>query len=316
MAFGLATCQPAEETQQVSMFPGVELTPYATSTLNPTVTSTPVTAPTATMIPTITPTPITYTVKSSDTLFSIAAKNGLTLDEIKAANPAVDPYLLHAGMTILIPAAGGQQNQATQSAPVSTPYPLTLGEPQCMASLTGGLYCFVEITNGQEITIGNITADFILTDQENGDTLTQAALVPLNRIDSGSKLPLFAYFPPPVIDAPVVALQLDSAMSLSESGSSSTTQPAVLLEDPEIALSANGLSAVVSTQAVIEPDGGTVGRIWVAAVAYDAQGNIVGIRRFESNNSSNPGEAVSFTLNIYSIGGKIDRVELFGEVNS
>lgn len=54
------------------------------------------------------PTPTVYTVKKGDTLSKIAARNGLTLDELLAANPDIkNPNKVGEGQQIIIPAPGG-----------------------------------------------------------------------------------------------------------------------------------------------------------------------------------------------------------------
>lgn len=315
LIFLLSACQTVEETPQTSLFPGMGLTPFATNTLTPTVTSTPQNAPTATLAPTITPTPITYTIKGNDTLFSLAAKNGLTLDEIRTANPSINPYLLGPGTIIIIPAPSGKTSTQVV-APDTTPYPLTIVEPGCTPSLSGGFYCFAELTNDQDLMLGNITAEFRLANPANNEVLTQKALVPLNRIASGGSLPLFAYFPPPVAANSVVSLMINSAASVGQSDPSSAFHSAVVkVDNSEVLISANGLSVAVTSQAMFEGVDGVTGKIWIAAVAYDSTNQVVGIRRFTSDSAVNPGERVPFSLNVYSIGGKIDRVDLFGEVN-
>lgn len=300
----------------MSLFPGEALTPYATSTVTPIATATLASAPTETPVPTMTSTPRTHVVQGNDTLFEIAAKNGLTLDEIKAANPDVNPYLLGPGTVIIIPAPNGQTAAPTQNLPDVTPWPMTFSNPQCTPSLTGGFYCFAELINPQPMMADSLSARFTLTDPATGEVAAQPALVPLNRLSSGASLPLFAYFPPPVAVSPQVGLQLLTATSVNQTGTPTPLQSAVVTVDQsDIKISANGLSAVVTTQAKFDGVEGVTGKIWIAAVAYDASGNIVGIRRFVSPNAVNPGEWTPFTLNIYSIGEKIEKVELFGEVN-
>ncbi len=312
LGVSLAACQKAgTTTQPPSFFPGLELTPYVTSTATGTATATSEFVPTNTIEPTITATPITYTVKQGDTLFSIAANHGLTTAEIKAANPTVNPYLVAPGMVILIPAPGGAGSTAataTQSAPAATPYPLTVSEPKCTPSLTGGLYCFADLLNEQDQTAGGITAEFQLVNPQTSEVIRQEAMVPLNRINSGKSLPLFAYFAPPVAAEPQVRVNLLSAVSANQGGG-------VSVQNPEISISSNGLTAAVSGSALLDAAQSAASKVWVAAVAYDEQGSVVGIRRFMSLEAVNPGASVDFSLNVYSIAGKILRVELFGEAN-
>lgn len=310
----LSGCQAGEETQAPSLFGGAELTPFATTTLTPTITSTPYDAPTATHAPTITPTPFIYTVKANDVMFSIAARNGISIESLKAANPDVNPYLLTEGMKLVIP--GIQDPAGTQAAPVSTPYPILLSDPNCAPALSGGMYCFANLINEQPLMARNISAEFILTDPASGNTLTRDALVPLNRLPSGGELPLFAYFESPVFANPVVSLRLITATSLEPNGTLTPLQSAVVVvTDPGVVIAPDGLSAVVNPVVIINGAEGLSGRMMVAAVAYDDQNQVVGIRRYESKDAISVGENVTFRLNIYSIGGRIERIEFFGEIN-
>ena len=50
------------------------------------------------------PTPVLYTIKKGDTLSKVAAANGITLDELLAANPSIkDPNKIGLGQQIIIP---------------------------------------------------------------------------------------------------------------------------------------------------------------------------------------------------------------------
>jgi hypothetical protein len=62
--------------------------------------------PSVSLAPTVAPapTPVLYTIKRGDTLSKIATANGLTLDELLAANPAIkDPNKIGLGQQIIIP---------------------------------------------------------------------------------------------------------------------------------------------------------------------------------------------------------------------
>lgn len=56
---------------------------------------------------------ITYTVKANDTLWEIASRYGLFVNDLLAANPGVDPQRLRIGQPLRIPSAGN----AGQAAP-------------------------------------------------------------------------------------------------------------------------------------------------------------------------------------------------------
>jgi hypothetical protein len=64
-------------------------------------------APSASVAPTVppAPTPVLYTIKKGDTLSKIATANGITIEELLAANPSIkDPNKIGLGQQIIIPA--------------------------------------------------------------------------------------------------------------------------------------------------------------------------------------------------------------------
>jgi Predicted glycosyl hydrolase len=280
------------------------LTPYATATETPLPTATSATAPTATSLPTATATPQVYVLKGNETLWTIAAKAGLTLDEIKAANPGINPYSLRAGMKIVIPAASASGTEQAGITP--TAVPLGVSTPNCTPSLTGGEYCFASVSNDQSFIIQNFSAQFVLTDSKSGETQAVQALLPLDHLTAGGKLPIFAYFPPPVPAAFTAQVQVQSAAA--DSTTASTYLP--LTVDSKADIADDALSAVVSGTVTSAK---AASQYWLAAVAYDAQGNIVAVRQLSNKKKLAAGDNASFTLYVYSIGGAITQVDVFGE---
>lgn len=301
----LAACSNAPTVETGSAMTALQLTRYATQTLTPTVTSTPVNAPTATLAPTQTPTPRAYSVKDNDTMIGIAFRNGLTLDELKTANPSVDPYLLSVGMTLYIPAPSNIT--PTAQAPTPTAVPLQIGVARCLSSSTGGSYCFATLANSQDFDLGSISAEFRLTDPASGSVLTQPATLPVTRVVPGSAVVLFAYFAPPVYANASAVLQVLTAIQAGES----STLPVVSLAASEVQLAADGLSAAVSGQVALSEGSVNAQTVWVTAAAFDANGQVIGVRRVELPGTLNDGENNSFNLTVYPLAGKIDHVELY-----
>ncbi len=300
------TSQTTQETGAPQV--GSELTPYRTATLVPTFTTTPVSAPTITLAPTITPTPWVYEVKANDTLFIIAYRNGLTLKELEAANPDVNAYNLAIGMKLNIPASQGKQS--TQTVPTPTPAPLAVQSPRCVPSITGGMYCFALVENNQDADLENLTAEFHLTDPATGNAVSQEAQFPLSRLRTGSALPFYAYFAPPVFENPQASLQVLTATTATTSGADYLP---LTVADVQVTISADGLSAVVTGSAKLEVEGGTAGKMIFAAAAYDASGQVLGIRRVEIKTQLKSGESYPVSLTVYSTGGKIAKADVYGE---
>ena len=81
--------------------------------------------------PTIPPAQQTYTVQAGDTLYSIAARFGTTVDAISQANGISDPTQIGVGDVLVIPLAPGVTPAPTTPAPTSPPgtQPPSGGEP-------------------------------------------------------------------------------------------------------------------------------------------------------------------------------------------
>jgi LysM repeat protein len=116
--FGLYTLMTAE--------PQIEdTTPTATSTRTPTTTPTPTPTQTPTATPTPTPVPpLAHQVQEGETLIDIAVAHEVTVEEIQAINPGLDPNQIQVGQVILIPVptpTPGPTSTLDPSVPTPTP---------------------------------------------------------------------------------------------------------------------------------------------------------------------------------------------------
>lgn len=102
-----ATSTPtATPTDTSTPTPTATYTPTSTPTSTPTWTPTPTFTPTPSPSSTPTPTPIIYTVKRGDTLSSIAAMYGVTVEAIAEANGLNVSTILRIGQQLIIPSPG------------------------------------------------------------------------------------------------------------------------------------------------------------------------------------------------------------------
>ena len=53
--------------------------------------------------------------------------------------------------------------------------------------------------------------------------------------------------------------------------------------------------------------------VWVAAVAYDDAGRVVGVRRWESTAGISPGGGLQFAFEVSSLAGEIEKVDFVVE---
>lgn len=283
--------------------PAGTLTPYQTSTS--TATALPRTATPLAAEPTLSPTPFIHVVQAGEVFSAIAARYGLTVEELKAANPNVilSPFL--AGQELVIP---GQGFTSTPAPPTPTPLPVDAGQPVCLAEASSGAWCFVLVHNPLESSLENVSAVLELY-SPSGETLpTVTANGLLNLLPGGATLPLAIYVPaaPAGLQARVTALH---ALPVPEG------DPRYLparLEGLNIQVASDGLSAAVQGQIVLEGET-PAAQTWAALTAFDVAGNVVGVRRWESPAVIQPGQPGVLDGRVFSMGGRIERVEVLLE---
>ncbi|MGB8984650.1 MAG: hypothetical protein WCC12_22475, partial [Anaerolineales bacterium] len=76
-----------------------------------------------------------------------------------------------------------------------------------------------------------------------------------------------------------------------------------------VQVNADGRSAQVRGQVLLPANVQPAHQVWVAGIAYDAAGRVVGFRRWESSGGLAAGGSLPFEFMISSLGGRIARVE-------
>jgi len=265
---------------------------------------TPTVIPPLTVIILPTPTTFTYTVVQGDTLNSIAGRYGVTLEALLAANPGIQPAALPVGTILIIP-TGNQ----TPGAPAPTPAPLMVQQARCWAETGGGLWCFALVKNDYAETLENISAQFTLLDSSKQELSSQAAYALLNTLPPGQSLPLAVHFPPPIQTNVSVRVQVLTAIRLLPGDSRYLP---VIPENTLVSVDASGRTAQVTGRARLTA-AGTAKTLWVLATAYDAAGNVIGVRRWDSPSVLSADAPISFDFLVSSVGPEIDRVEFLAE---
>lgn len=313
-----------------------ELRQFASPTASLTPSPMPV-APTIALTPLPTATPYTHTIAKDDTLLGVALRYGITLEELKAANPGVDPGFLVIGNRLVIPISGGESNEI----PLPTPLAIQWQVPRCYPSAEGGLWCFMMVRNDQLTAVENLSGWISLVDQQGNPQAGQAAGTPLNLLPVGVEMPLMAYFSPPVDAWLLPQGQLLSAVAV-EDGTARYLDAEVQVSD--ISIAEDGMLASAQGKVMI-PEASIPSTVWLALVAYDADGEVVGIRKFDlgapcgvpstaiasstpqptpstgtptftPTSSSTPApliECTTFEFTVYSLGPAIQRVDVLLE---
>lgn len=251
-----------------------------------------------------TPTTFTYTVVQGDTLNGIARRYGVTLEALLAANPGIQPAVLSAGTTLIIPTGNEIPGE-----PTPTPAPLPVQQARCWSEKDGGLWCFALVQNEYAETLENLSAQFTLLDANGQELVSQAAFALLNTLPPGQSMPLAVHFPPQVQTDVTVRVQVLTAIRLLPGD---TRYLPVIPENTLVRVEASGQMAQV-TGRVILTGAGTANTLWVLATSYDAAGSVVGVRRWESASALTATAPISFDFLVYSVGPGIDRVEFLAE---
>ena len=278
--------------------------------------------PTATPQPPPTVAPRMHVVKKGEDMGGIAWQYRVSLEALIAANPTVQPNMMSVGTELVIPPsttplpagdiAAGDAAGPEASPPTPTPVSVEQGKLSCSRVEDGGMWCFMAVRNTQTYALEGLSAVFRLADQQTA--LSQMAYLPLDRLEPGTSLPLAAYFPPEQIATLTSPYQESSEFQSALPSANDGRYIPIHIENKKVLLSENGLSAILTADIVLDGPG-EAKRVWVAAVAYDATGNVVGVRRWEKQDPHpwENGLALPMTMHVYSAAEKIDRVDLLAE---
>jgi len=152
----------------------------------------------------------------------------------------------------------------------------------------------------------NVSAQVTLVDANNTMIASQTALLPLDILPPDTSLPLTVFFPPEIpLDAKPQVQVLTAIRLLPDDD---RYLPATI-NNTLVQVNADGRSARVGGVVLLSGDTQKVSQVWVAGTAYDESGDVVGVRRWESNAGLDAGGSLPFAFMVSSLGGEIARVE-------
>jgi hypothetical protein len=256
-----------------------------------------------------------HVVQQGEDMFGIALRYRISLEELKVVNPGVNPNILSIGATLVIPVS--QTPAPTDAAapgsalPSPTPVPLEMGSLRCFQTQEGGAWCSLPVTNRLPAAVEGLIAAFRMADETRQNIILQNAFLPFDRLLPGETLPLVAFFPPPIPAPFEVRAELLTALPSPEDGRYLATQ----VRRQQMVIAPGGLSARVSVEVRLAGETGSAERLWVVVVAYDAQGSVVGVRRWEAppGPALASGQVLPVTVTVYSAGGPMVRVDALAE---
>ena len=236
----------------------------------------------------------------------VAFKFGISLDDLVAANPDVSPNSMSIGTELKIP--GNLANPTDAS--TSTPVPAAVKQIECYPTADRGMWCFVLVHNDTQNVIENLSARVTLEDANGEAVGSSPALLPLDILPPNASLPLAVFFPPDVPADVHPKVQLLTGIHLQPDDERYLP---VSLHNTLAQIDSSGRNAQVSGTVRLPEDVQPADLVWVAAVAYDEFGRVVGVRRWESTAEIIPGGSLEFAFEVSSLAGGIERVEFVVE---
>ena len=156
---------------------------------------TPTPAPTFTPAPT--PTPVIYTVKSGDTLLSIAIEFGTSVAAIQQANGIINPAGLQIGQELVIPVGPGGVEAAKQILPTPTPLAAKVQGLAFSETGVGSLRCRGEVVNPNAGALENVQVRVVLKDAAGQALAEGRPFTMLDVIPPGGRAPFELLFTSP-----------------------------------------------------------------------------------------------------------------------
>ena len=268
-------------------------------TPSPTLTAIPTTVLSSTPLPSPTSTPRSHEVKLGETLLGIALQYNVSLDGIRKFNPDVDPNSMKVGMTILIPAETVMPGKET---PFPTAITLPITNLNCLTDSNKGVWCFGWIQNITQSIMESVKVNVNLADEKATTVFSQSAVLPLNILFPQEKLPFAVYFQPEMPNPFQTSAQFSSSIPLApEINQYQRTE----LNDVIFSISTPLVASVSGRYQLPENSS----QIWIVALVLNDSGEIIGLRRWQSNDSGS-GE---FNFNVYAVSGEIADVLVFAE---
>ncbi len=245
----------------------------------------------------------TYTVKKGDTFSEIAFKNGLSVEQLTAANPGVDPLLILIGDVLILPPS----DEASYNAFLQELYSGYVQNIaiECFPLPSEAVSCLAQVTNPGQKIVSNITIKIDLTDAA-GRIVTMEAGTPMSQLLPGEVLPVLFHF------SDAVTPPFTTAFTILDFDVYDDTVNSFRIPDTawryDSTISADGLRAAIQVWFTDSPEAALFEKeINLFAAAYDADGRPVGVR-------SRHGDAQSaFDLNLYSLSGPISAVNVWAE---
>ena len=268
----------------------------------------PAAQPAASQTPGSSPTPHYYTVADGDTLAAIAARFGVSVEALQAANGGLPPDMIRPGQVLLIPSAMSASASETfvRFIPTDTPLPLPLSPPVCYRTPADEAICLGWVANTQSVPLEGIIVQVTLRDGSGAVQEQQAVAVTQGMVPPDGGAPYAAYFQSPPTSDHAAATVLSAAAADPEQEDIVPLQ----VRDEERGIE-NG---VVRVRGRLFHEGSAPLRdLLVVITLFDADDRVTGFRILRPEGVLAPGESLAVDALVTPLGAGTARHALYGE---
>lgn len=285
-------CTPAHETLPSSTpteHPRITLQVRRLST--PTAPSRVAVAASPTPPPPQTPTAVVYIAQAGDTLLNIAARFGIRLEALRAANNDINPQNLQIGQELRIP----NPPNTADGLPIlrtPTPPPLALPLPHCYETFSNRLLCLGLVENTLRAALERVVVRVQLYDWSGALIGTQDTVIEQRFIRPGESAPYRVLFAQERAGDVYAAAYLVRADHAAES--------AAHLLDVRIrdeSMDQLGGQYILSAT-LYNPGPQPADQLWMVVTLKDEQGALVGYRVLQSSEPLAPGEERAVRISV------------------
>ena len=260
------------------------VTPWPTATPAP---ATP--RPTATPAPT--PTPLIHTIAAGDNLWDLSRKYGVSVSALQEANAILNPRRLQLGQALAIPEPEPGEEQGI---PTPTPLAYSIRGLTFHRTATGSLWCLGEVWNTTAATLEEVQVQVTLHNKTGRVVAAGQGVPSLDAIGPGQRVPFALLFrDPPQSFVQYQAQPLRGTAALP--GSNHYTDLAVVGGTGRM----QGRYFLVEGQ--VRNTGTGRATVRLGATAYDARGEVIGLRSHSLLAPLAPGAQSPFTITVLPV---------------
>jgi LysM repeat protein len=285
---GVAFATVTRDSTEATRLPSAELAPETRPAISATVAAT--------------ATAVSYFVQAGDTLVSIAATQGLGLDELLALNPGLQPELLLVGQEIYLPAKPIEDLTApdTEVFVTGAPVEIEISALSTYNSVDDRLWVLGEVHNTGPQTVELVQVAVRLLTEEDQELSRQELWVTPVTIPAGGRAPFGVLMPNTGVAEARAEAEVVAGRPIYELGNRYLD---LAVTDAEVTIGPNPIEVGGRLDNLGDSPAGMIS---IISTFYDDQGLVTGYHEFRLEGTIMPGDGLPFNFTVLPPGGRVD----------